>query len=187
MKRSNFFKELWGWLVSIVIAFVCIWLVREFLFTPVAVDGASMMPTFEDGDRVIVNRIGPRMMGYDHFDVIVFEAKKDTNYIKRVIGLPGDTIEYKNDVLYINGEKYEEPYLDEYKSMLGENETLTEDFKMEEYLGETEVPEGTLFVLGDNRQYSSDSRDPRVGFVPMDKVLGKAGLVFWPFDNIGIK
>ena len=174
------------WVKAIGIAILFAWGIRFFLFTPIVVDGASMMPTLENGDRVVVDKIGPKLLEYERFDVIVFEAKENTNYIKRIIGMPGDQIAYENDKLFINGESYEEPYLVEYKKSLIDNGTLTEDFTLEEYLGEITVPDGYFFVLGDNRRKSTDSRDPSVGFVSMEKVLGSAKTVFFPLDNLKI-
>lgn len=179
-------NELLEWVKAIGIAFLFAWGIRFFLFTPIVVDGASMMPTFEDGDRVVVNKIGPQLTEYERFDVIVFEAKENTNYIKRIIGIPGDRIAYDNDELIINGEKYEEPYLEEYKKALIDNGTLTGDFTLKEGLGELTVPAGHFFVLGDNRRNSTDSRDPRVGFVSEEKILGTAKIVFLPLDNLKI-
>ena len=184
MEKTKEKNELLGWLKAIGIAVLFAWGIRFFLFTPVVVDGASMMPTLEDGDKVIVNKIGPRLAEYNRFDVIVFEEKEDTNYIKRIIGVPGDRIAYENDKLFINGERYEEAYLEEYKKALIDNGTLTEDFTLEEYLDETTVPNGYFFVLGDNRRGSTDSRDPMVGFVPMEKVLGSAKIVIFPLNNL---
>lgn len=177
-------KESLEWGKAALIAFVCVWGIRFFLFTPTKVEGASMMPTFEDGDRVIVNKIGPRLTEYNRFDVVVFKATEEKNYIKRIIGLPGDQITYKNDVLYINGQKYDEPYLEQYKGLLKNHGTLTEDFSLGEKLGEEVVPEGYLFVLGDNRRKSIDSRDPHIGFVPMDKVVGTADMKVWPLNHL---
>ncbi|MEK3975893.1 signal peptidase I [Psychrobacillus sp. FSL K6-2684] len=184
MRKTKDKNELLEWVKAIGIAILFAWGVRVFILTPIVVDGASMMPTFEDGDKVVVNKIGPRLTEYKRFDVIVFEAKEDTNYIKRIIGIPGDRIAYENDELFINGEKYEEPYLDEYKKALLGNDTLTQDFTLDQKLGEIAVPEGHYFVLGDNRLNSIDSRDPSVGFVPMDKFLGSAEIVFLPLDNL---
>ena len=184
VRKTKDKNELLEWVKAIGIAILFAWGVRVFILTPIVVDGASMMPTFEDGDKVVVNKIGPRLTEYKRFDVIVFEAKEDTNYIKRIIGIPGDRIAYENDELFINGEKYEEPYLDEYKKALLGNDTLTQDFTLDQYLGEIAVPEGHYFVLGDNRLNSTDSRDPSVGFVPIDKFLGSAEIVFLPLDNL---
>lgn len=184
VRKTKDKNELLEWVKAIGIAILFAWGVRVFILTPIVVDGASMMPTFEDGDKVVVNKIGPRLTEYKRFDVIVFEAKEDTNYIKRIIGIPGDRIAYENDELFINGEKYEEPYLDEYKKALLGIDTLTQDFTLDQKLGEIAVPEGHYFVLGDNRLNSIDSRDPSVGFVPMDKFLGSAEIVFLPLDNL---
>lgn len=181
VKEKNEFLE---WVKVIGIALLFAVGIRMFILTPIVVDGASMMPTVEDGDKVIVNKIGPKLTEYNRFDVIVFEAKEDTNYIKRIIGIPGDHIAYKNDELFINGKKYEEPYLKEYKKALNDNGTLTEDFTLEEYLGESVVPDGYFFVLGDNRRKSIDSRDPNVGFVSKDKIIGTTNIVFFPLDKL---
>ena len=108
------------------------------------------------------------------------------HYIKRVIGLPGDHIAYENDTLYINDEALEEPYLDLYKEQLLDNGTLTQDFTLQSLTDYSTIPEGYLFVLGDNRRNSVDSRYASVGLVPMEKVLGKANIRFYPFDSIGI-
>lgn len=186
VKKAQEKNEFLEWAKAIGIAILFAYGVRFFLFTPIVVDGASMMPTFENGDRVVVNKIGPELMDYERFDVIVFETKEDTNYIKRIIGIPGDLIAYENDQLFINGEKYEEPYLEEYKKALIDNGTLTGDFTLEGNLGEITVPDGHFFVLGDNRRHSTDSRDPRVGFVSEDKILGTAKAVFLPLDNFKI-
>ena len=186
MRKNENKNEVLEWIKVIAIVFVFAWAIRMFIFTPIDVQGASMMPTYEDGDRIIVNKIGTKISDYEHFDVIVFEATEDTNYIKRVIGLPGAHIAYKDDVLHINGEPYDEQYLEEYKAELKDSGTLTEDFTLEQYTGETTIPKGYLFVLGDNRRKSSDSRDARVGLISMEKVLGTTSIVFWPLNNVGI-
>lgn len=186
MGKNKEKNELLEWIKAIGIAFLFAWGIRFFLLTPIVVDGASMMPTFENGDKVVVDKIGPRLTEYNRFDVIVFEAKENTNYIKRIIGVPGDSISFENDELFINNKRYEEPYLETYKKELLDNGTLTEDFTLEDYLGEVVVPEGHFFVLGDNRRHSTDSRDPNVGFVSREKVLGTAKVVFFPFNNVKV-
>jgi signal peptidase I len=178
-------NELWAWFKAIGLAIIFTMGVRYFILSPVAVQGASMEPTFENGDKVIVNKVGPRISNYDRFDIIVFEAKDDENFIKRIIGLPGDHIAYKDDVLYINGKAYDEPYLTEYKEVLPDKGDFTYDFTLEEQLGEMTVPEGHFFVLGDNRRRSIDSRKQEVGFVSQDKILGTADFVLWPFERLG--
>ena len=178
-------NELWDWIKTIAVAGFFVMAMRMFIFSPILVDGASMMPTYEDGDKVIVNKISKHLSGIDRFDVIVFEAPIGKDYIKRVIGLPGDHIAYEDDILYVNGEALEEPYLDEYKEQLLDNGLLTYNFTLESITDYEVIPEGYLFVLGDNRRKTTDSRDPRVGLVPMKKVLGKAHFRIYPFDSIG--
>lgn len=177
------------WFASIkTILFVAILVIgiRYFLITPIAVQGASMMPTLENGEMLVVDKITPKITDFDRFDVIVFKATEQENYVKRIIGLPGDTVQYIDDVLYINDEKYDEPYLDDYKAALIDSGTLTEDFTLEEYLQQAVVPEGHLFVLGDNRRESVDSRLSEVGFVPIDSVIGEARFIYWPLSQVGL-
>ena len=147
MKESTK-KEIYSWVKSVVFAFSIAFICRRFLFTPSTVLGASMSPTFHDQDRVVVSKTAE----IQRFDVIVFDAPDSEGeyYIKRVIGLPGDNIEMKDDVLYINGEALEEPYLIENKEDHPFNK-LTEDFSLQEKTGESEVPKDMLFVMGDNR------------------------------------
>lgn len=175
------------WVKAIAFGLMVAFVIKQFLFTPVLVKGASMMPTFEDQDRVIVNIIGPKLSSIDRFDVVVAEVDNEENYIKRIIGLPGDNIEYKEDQLYINGEQFDEPYLNQYKNELKDTGTLTEDFTLAQYLGETSVPEGHYFVLGDNRRVSLDSRNVSVGFIPEEKIIGTTNVICWPFDRIDLK
>lgn len=174
-------NEVWEWIKALFIAVIITTIIRYFLFTPIVVEGYSMMPTLQDGDKMIVNKLSKP----ERFDIIVFHAPEQKDYIKRVIGLPGDRIEYKNDVLYINGEPYEEPYLEEYKKQIVEG-PLTEDFTLESIplIGQPTVPEGELFVLGDNRRSSKDSR--HIGTIPIEDVIGDANIVFWPLKNIRI-
>lgn len=179
-------SELLEWLKAIVIGAIFAIAIHTFIFTPISVQGASMMPTYEDGDRVIVNKIGKIISDFDRFDIIVFKATESENYIKRIIGVPGDHIEYKNDELYINGEKYEEPYLEQYKLQLNDTGDLTYDFTLEEVTSFSHIPEGYYFVLGDNRRVSNDSRNPSVGLIPIDKILGEASIRFYPMDSIGL-
>jgi signal peptidase I len=173
-------NEIWEWVKSFVIAILLAYVIHTFLFTPIVVDGASMEPTLQNRDRMFVSKIGEPK----RFDIIVFQAPENKNYIKRVIGLPGDQIEYRDDVLYVNGKRYDEPYLDEYKQKQGlVDGPLTNSFTLQETPVRSEVvPEGYLFVLGDNRRYSKDSR--HIGAVPIDKVLGTTRVVFYPFNKI---
>jgi len=125
-------KEIFSWLKAIIIALIIVFVVREFLVTPSIVKGDSMMPNLNDGDRIIISKIS----SIDRFDEIAFIAPdKNENYVKRVIGLPGDEIEVKNDLLYVNGEEYEELYLADFKELLNENQLMTPDFTLKEKTG----------------------------------------------------
>ncbi|MFJ6208554.1 signal peptidase I [Lysinibacillus sp. NPDC092081] len=187
-KQKNEFVE---WIKAIAFALLVAFLIKQFLFTPVLVNGASMEPALEDHDRVIVNRIGPKFKSIDRFDVVVINnviiQNEEKNIIKRIIGLPGDKIEYKDDQLYINGEKYSEPYLDQYKKELKDPGSLTYDFTLEQDLNETTVPEGYYFVLGDNRRVSNDSRNPEIGFIPKEKIMGTTSIICWPIEHIDLR
>ncbi|MCG7334072.1 signal peptidase I [Sporosarcina sp. ACRSM] len=183
MKEEKKKSESWEWLKALLIAFGLAAVIRIFLFTPIVVDGESMMPTLENGDRMIVNKIGYTIGKPDRFDIVVFHAEEQKDYIKRVIGLPGDTVEYRDDVLYINGEPYDEPYLDQYKAEVIDS-PLTEDFTLEEKIQSETVPEGHVFVLGDNRRKSKDSR--HIGAVAIDEIIGSTKVVFWPIKDFGI-
>lgn len=176
-------NEIFEWVKALVIAILLAAIIRYFLFAPILVDGLSMMPTLKDQDRMVVNKIAYKIGEPERFDIVVFHATEEKDYIKRVIGLPGDTIEYKEDTLYINGTAYEEPYLTEYKNQVIDG-PLTEPFTLEEITGETTVPEGEVFVMGDNRRYSKDSR--HIGTVEISEILGKTSLVYWPIEDFGL-
>lgn len=175
-------SEAFEWIKAIVIALILAVLIRTFLFAPIIVKGESMYPTLHNGEQMIVNKIGYAFSEPKRFDIVVFHANEEQDYIKRVIGLPGDHIEYIDDTLYINGVPYEEEYLEPLKK--GLDTKLTYDFSLEEITKEKTIPEGYIFVMGDNRQYSLDSRD--LGPISIDQVVGKANIVYWPFSNIRI-
>jgi signal peptidase I len=179
-KKKN---ELWEWIKALLIAVILAAVIRYFLFAPIVVDGLSMMPTLHDQDRMIVNKLSYEIGTPHRFDIIVFHAPEGKDYIKRVIGLPGDRIEYKNDTLYVNGKAYKEPYLDEYKKQLVDG-PLTDPFTLKEKIGRDTVPKGELFVMGDNRRFSKDSR--HIGTVPLSKVVGKTSIVYWPLKDAHI-
>ncbi|MGP7817805.1 signal peptidase I [Niallia sp. 01092] len=173
-------KEIYSWLKSLFFAMIIVVICRTFFFSPSVVLGASMSPTFEAGNKIIVSKTSK----INHFDMIVFHAPDaDENYIKRVIGLPGDRISVKDEVLYINGKAYKEPYLKENKESAPFNK-ITGDFTLEEKTGKDKVPKGYLFVMGDNRLHSHDSRE--FGFIRADSVIGEAVFRFYPLKEIEI-
>ncbi|MHA6258689.1 signal peptidase I [Sporosarcina sp. CAU 1771] len=183
MEEKKTKNETWEWIKALLIAFGLAAIIRVFLFTPIVVDGISMMPTLADGDRMVVNKIGYTIGEPKRFDIVVFHAEVQKDYIKRVIGLPGDEIEYIDDMLYVNGEPFPEPYLDQYKAEIPDA-PLTEDFKLEDKIQSQTVPEGYVFVMGDNRRKSKDSR--HIGAVSIDEIIGNSNLIFWPIKDFGI-
>ena len=161
----------------VVIALVVI-LIRLFIISPVRVDGDSMYPTLKNNDYLLLEKFDKN---YKRFDVVVLDYHND-KLIKRVIGLPGDTVSYKNDKLYINGKYVKETFLDEaYKkkiiadkkknSLNNSKVYFTDDFDIE-LLGYTVIPEGYYFVVGDNRSNSTDSRF--IGLISKKDISGKA-------------
>ncbi|WP_010269634.1 signal peptidase I [Paenibacillus senegalensis] len=174
-------NEIWEWAKALVIAAVLVLLIRWFIFTPFIVDGPSMQPNFHSGERLIVNKILYTFREPQRGEVIVFHAPQGRDYIKRVIALPGETIKIQDNQVYINGEELEEEYIREaVEAALQNGYSYNSDF------AELTVPEGHVFVMGDNRVNSQDSREPSVGPVPFDKVVGRADVIFWPLPQISI-
>lgn len=172
VKKTN---EVWEWVKALSIAVVIAFGIRILLFAPIIVDGASMMPTLEDRERLIINKAIYFVAEPNRGDILVFHATESKDWIKRVIGEPGDIIEVRDDNLYVNDVIVDEPYLDVSKSI--SSGVLTNDFY-------EEVPVGHIFVMGDNRQNSRDSRS--IGSVPTDSVVGRAEVVIWPLSGIRI-
>ncbi|MBP1969005.1 signal peptidase I [Virgibacillus natechei] len=154
---------------------------RSFLFASYVVDGKSMEPTLNDGNLLMVNKFIYELHEVDRFDVIVFQKNKQDAYVKRVVGLPGDEIEYKADEFYVNGEYREESFLDSSIVQASDTPPNTDDFTLTEKTGRDEVPEGKLFVMGDNRDSSLDSRS--FGFISMEQLVGKVDVKYWPLTQ----
>lgn len=173
-------KELLAWFKTLILAVMAVFILRHFFITPSIVEGESMMPSLQDGDRIIISKVSE----IDRFDEIAFHAPDSSdNYVKRVIGLPGDEIRMVEDVLYINGEPTAEPYLAEAKANAPKSFLFTEDFTLYEVAGASQVPEGHLFVLGDNRAISKDSR--YFGFISEKAVIGDVTIRIWPINSFG--
>lgn len=156
--------------IPYIIIIISVVLIRSFIITPIQVDGLSMYPTLTDKEILILKKYSKT---YNRFDVIVFDydGKK---LIKRIIGLPGDTVEYKNNKLYINGKYIKENFLDSY--------TETYDFKLES-IGYKSVPSDAYFVMGDNRTNSTDSRI--IGPISKDTIDGIANFTIYPITRFG--
>lgn len=167
-------KEIREWIVSLAGAVIVVLLIRTFLFTIIRVDGPSMSDTLLNGDKLFVTVADMKLNGPDRFDVVIckYPDKRD-NYVKRVIGLPGETLEVKKGVLYINGEAIEEPFLSALR---------TERYsKISNNFGPVVIGEDEYFVMGDNRDNSNDSRN--VGVITGDMVVGKVRQIIWPLNR----
>ena len=162
-KIKKIVKE-WG---PYIVLLILVLLFKKFFYAPLYVHGESMMDTLHDGDIMILDIVGYHSKGLERFDIVVVDDGKDY-IIKRVIGLPGETIAYKDNQLYVNEKVVEDTY--------GSNRT--EDF-------EVTVPEGKYFVLGDNRGNSLDSR--YFGAFDKEKIMGKTSLILFPFKRFGVK
>lgn len=176
--KTDAVKEVVSFLLYIAIVLVLTYLVIHFVGQRTEVSGSSMESTLSNGDNLIVDKISYRFRDPERFDIIVFPYKyeKKTYYIKRIIGLPGETVQIDPEGrIYINGEVLEESYGREViaRNKLG--------------LAEREITLGAdeYFVLGDNRNASSDSRDPSVANIKREDIIGRAWLRIWPFHKIG--
>lgn len=175
-EKPNVMRELLGMLVYVGIVLAITFLIITFVGQRTHVSGESMENTLDDGDQLIVDMLTYRFHDPERFDIIVFpfRYKDNTYYIKRIIGLPGETVQIADGEIYINGEVLEESYGREVMQDAGlAAEPIT--------LGDDEY-----FVLGDNRNYSSDSRDPSVALIHRKEIIGRAWLRIWPLDSFGI-
>ena len=171
-KKGNAWAE---WIIVIVVAVTAALVVRAFVLQQFAVSGHSMDTTLHDGDRVLVNKLSYRLHDPNRGDVVVLktiEGAGERDLIKRVVGLPGETLEYRSCVLYINDRELIEPYLDPTvvtpTACGGDQAKLT-------------VPANHVFVMGDNRGGSKDSRD--IGPVDYQDLLGRAFVIIWPTSD----
>ena len=174
-KGKNWKKELRDWIVSFAVALIAVLIIRSFLFTIIRVDGPSMSDTLLDNDRLFVTVLDMRLNGPDRFDVVIlhYPNRGNEKFVKRVVGLPGDTIEVKNGVLSVNGVEYDETYLTDSRTARFDRSSFTVTLGEDEY-----------FVLGDNRDNSNDSRS--VGVIHRQQFVGKVRAIIWPVDRWGI-
>ncbi|USB32118.1 signal peptidase I [Paenibacillus sp. YPG26] len=181
-KKKN---EALEWLKAIVIAVVLVLLIRWLFFAPFIVDGPSMQPNFHTGERIIVNKIIYDIRQPRHGEVVVFHVPTEgRDFIKRVIGVPGDTVKVEGDTVTVNGVKVNETYIQDAIDEKHKNNQLynnESDFPNER-ITDGKVPEGYVFVMGDNRSDSTDSRV--LGFISQKEIVGRADLVFWPLKDI---
>lgn len=163
----------WQCAVAALAASVLAALVIAFVAQSYLVQGASMLPTLREGERVLVDKLTYRLRDPVRGEVVVFHYPSDVRrkFIKRVIGVPGDVVEVRDWLVYVNGEPLYEQYI------LGPTYDT---------FGPVEVPDNTLFVLGDNRNHSEDSRHTTVGLVPRSLLIGRAVLTYWPPTEIEV-
>lgn len=181
--KKSWKREVFEWVMVFVVAGVIAFVVRTFVFVPVMVDGQSMMNTLQDREFLIATKYDYLLGDPERFDVVICHypgrmrpgllgiGEVQEDFVKRVVGLPGETIELRAGELYVNGE------------------FVAQDFARTESVadfGPYTVPEGHYFVMGDNRNNSTDGRDPRIGVVDQRCILGKALFVLLPFQDAGV-
>ncbi|QQZ08747.1 signal peptidase I [Heyndrickxia vini] len=168
-------KELKSWGKALIIALGIAFVARTFLFAPYTVKGVSMEPTLHDQEKIFVNKFTMNDR-YHRGDIIIIKGK-EKNYVKRIIGLPGEKIYMENDKLFIDGVLSKEPYLSQnLKLAMEDGSKLTGDF------GPITVPQNKYFVMGDNRLKSEDSRNG-LGFIRKQSIVGKSEFVFFPLSH----
>jgi signal peptidase I len=167
---ENKTRGFWRDMLETILMAVVLFLLLNAVTSRVRVYNVSMQPTLYEGNLLVVNKLAYKLGEPKRGDIIIFhyQGTLTEDYIKRVIGLPGDTIDIGGGIVRVNGQAITEPYIAELPG----------------YTGTWKVPEGELFVLGDNRNRSSDSHD--WGFVKQEWVVGKAILVYWPLDRIRV-
>ncbi|MEC2308757.1 signal peptidase I [Bacillus atrophaeus] len=145
------------WFMAGVVCVVLFIQAKNAVFIDYKVEGISMKPTFQEGNELMVNKFSHRFKTIRRFDIVLFKGPEKKVLIKRVIGLPGESIQYRDDKLYVNGKQVKEPFLKSLKSVSAGSH-VTGDFTLKEEIGKDAVPKGQYFVIGDNRIYSFDSR-----------------------------
>lgn len=176
--KKSAFREFIGWVLYILIIIGVTYLLVTYVGQRTKVSGSSMEPTLHNGDNLIVDKITYRFRDPERFEVVVFPYKyqEDTYYIKRIIGMPGETIQIIEGYIYINGEKLEESFGLE----------VIETGKYGIAADPIALGENEYFVMGDNRNHSADSRESSVGVLHGDDFIGRAWVRIWPFNSFGV-
>lgn len=160
----------WDWGVPLLAAVVISFLVRTYVAEAREIPTGSMIPTIEIGDHILVDKILYKQGGLERGDIIVFrpppKAGRKDDFVKRIVGLPGDQVEIKDGIVYINGQALAETYVKNHSS---------------EFFGPVEIPAQSYFMMGDNRSNSLDSRF--WGVVPAENIKGRAVIIYWPFKH----
>lgn len=170
--EENLRASVFEWVESAIFALVCVTLIFSFAFRIVGVSGSSMVDTLHDGDRLMMVNAFYKP---DYGDIVIIRRDTEEPIVKRVIAMAGDTVEIdpETEAVYLNGQLLEEPYL------------ACTTPALFDFTGPYTVPEGTVFVMGDNRHNSHDSRAKDIGAVPLSHIMGKAVFRIWPVNSIG--
>lgn len=171
-EEKNLLKELLGWVRDLAIALVVVFLIFNFIGQKTNVVGKSMEPTLHDGDQLIIDKMTYRFQDVERFDIIVFPYEPKLFYIKRVIGMPGETISIEEGKVLVDGQAIDQEYGFDIIQEYGNNLPLI-------------VPPGEYFVMGDNRNNSSDSRYQDVGTIAGNDIVGIARVRIWPLNDFG--
>ncbi|KFN03182.1 signal peptidase I [Bacillus clarus] len=171
---KQYIRKHWGKLSSFALTIVSIGLLsKSFIFC--MVEGISMQPTLNEKDRILVNKASAYLSSFHRREVIIIKkVNEPTYYVKRIIGLPGDKIKLENDTVYVNGEKQDESYI--------QLDLLQKENRFSNFT-EIKIPPNKLFVLGDNRNHSKDSRNS-LGFIDKSNIIGKVEIVYYPFKQV---
>ena len=169
---------IFDFLKGIVVILAIMVMIYLFIMSPQEINGASMEPNFQNGQYILTNKVEYKLRSPNRGDVVIFKSprNKDVDYIKRIIGKPGDRVMLKEGTFYVNGTKVEESYLAS-GTYISQGSFLREG-------SEIIVPKGQYFLVGDNRGHSSDSRE--FGTIPLEDFIGRAFLRYWPFSQAGL-
>lgn len=167
-------KEFLSDTIKYIIFIVVILVIAVYVVGLQQIVGPSMTPTLRNGDIVILDKLSYRFSDIKRDDIVALYYADTKFLVKRIVGLPGETVEFKDNKLYINGKYYEEKYLGD--------DVVTDDFSLKE-LNYTTIPDDMYLVLGDNRGDSMDSRDSDVGLIPKKDIYGKVRFKIWPINE----
>ncbi|TYR79763.1 signal peptidase I [Priestia megaterium] len=181
MIKNNMKRELLIYSCIIIGTLLFSLIIQHYFFQPYTVKGDSMNPTLQEGNRIIINKFSD----YERFDLVVLHAPYSNDFlVKRIIGVPGEKIDYIDDQLYINNKQVDEPHLHKHLQHIPVYERFTENFSTAEFSADGIIPEGFVLVLGDNRRISRDGR--HFGLTPISSIVGEVNVKYWPLNDIEI-
>lgn len=172
--RAEYYKkEVISWIKTLAVSFFTVYVINALFIQIVFVNGTSMLPTLNGGDKLVANKL---ISNFERGDIVVIENEYPDNLIKRVIATEGETIkiDFETGDVYINGQMLYEPYIN------------SKTYSSYGFSGEVTVPAGHVFVMGDNRNASNDSRNAEIGFIDVNNIFGVTNLRIYPFDAFGL-